>query len=142
MQGLYGEAQGNENRAVERSAAVALLSERIAENAISEGEAVAELVVWWDTALWDSFDTAYDAMRKQGLELGENWFENGKTDKGYKAWRSRYITRLQSIITRATFGLPVAIKVQGDKFSDGAFIPSPNAPKQQTRRPLDDLLAQ
>ena len=142
MGGLYGCDQGNETRAAERGAAVALLGERIAENDISEGDAVKELIQWWDTALWDSFDACYDAMRAQGLELGENWFADGKADKGYKAWRTRYIQRLQSIVTRATFGLPVALRAQGDSFADGANIPSPNAPTQAETDALAALLAQ
>jgi hypothetical protein len=96
--GLYGQSEGNEKRD-----AVSQFVDQIADNDIAEADVVDPLRALWHFGAWDSFDTFIYDVETEWLLRGP---DEESEPKEYEHWRGAVKTRINSIVTRATFDTP------------------------------------
>lgn len=138
--GIYGENQGDENRAAGRHNGTAMMEERIEENALVEGEVVQGpyrvgvklYTIGWkgmfQTGQWDTFNTAVEEVRQQWyseflmppLEEGEEAEKYVKrVIRAETTYRQLVEGRIASMITSATVGECAFIRAQGTSLREG-----------------------
>lgn len=99
--GIYGCNQGDESRAAGRHNGQAMMEERMADNAICEGDVLADWKGYYQLGQWETLNA--EVERTTALWLAQKP-EGEKESK----WRSAVLGRIQSILTRATFGASAA----------------------------------
>jgi hypothetical protein len=94
--GLYGQNEGNEKRD-----GLAQLVDQLADNEICEGHVVDPMRALWHMGAWQSMDDFIAEIKGEWLERGPD-----PDDDEYPAWAGAVHTRINSIITRATYETP------------------------------------
>jgi hypothetical protein len=105
--GLYGENQGNETRGAGRHQSLVIGQEKLDETQLIEGEVESRWRGFWHLGATTSLELDVDKTRAAWLAgfLPGGELPNGK-EITEEVWRGLVNGRIQSILTRATFGPP------------------------------------
>lgn len=95
--GIYGCNQGDESRAAGRHNGQAMMEERIADNAICEGDVLADWVGYYQLGQWDT-------LQLESERVTAEWLAAKPEGESESKWRSAVLGRIQSLMTQATFG--------------------------------------
>lgn len=98
-QGLYGQAQGNENRAAGRHNGQTMMEERMLENDLVEGDLLDDWKGYYKLGAWDTLNAEVERTKAEWLATMPEGYEGGESK-----WRADVLRRIESILTRATFG--------------------------------------
>jgi len=99
--GIYGCNQGDESRAAGRHNGQAMMEERIADNAICEGDVLADWVGYYQLGQWDTLQLDSERVTAEWLAARPEGEDESK-------WRTSVLSRIQSLMTQATFGKSAA----------------------------------
>jgi hypothetical protein len=106
-QGLYGLPQGNESRAAGRHNGAVMAQEKLDETMLVEGDVQARWQGFWQVGANASLELDVRKTREAWLAsfLPGGELPNGK-EITEDVWRKLVNERINSILTRATFGPP------------------------------------